>query len=343
MKSPAPLVSILVPAYNAARYLPELCQSIQAQTYPHYEVVIGDDGSSDETPSVLVPFLQDKRFRRLAWRPNRGLNQGLATLCSVMRGEYWCSPGADDVLYPSFLQKRVELLEANPQAFVAHGPPELINEAGVAPQTEPLHLNLPAQLGPPRSLEVLLQHNVINQPSALVRASLTRQVLPFFAWNWAYAPDWFLWILHAAAGAGLVWDPEVRLKYRVHSSSLSCAPDKDHLRGAERRLVPLIALREAAQYSQWAAECWSRWGRMLYWQWLRQALALKSRGGLRPEWVQLGAHAYYGAKGKRVSFGVEVARHTLGILVIHLLCRRALKRQGFPVSGLAPIDDPIFR
>ena len=43
------LVSILVPAYNAARYLPELCRSIQAQTYPHYEVLIANDGSTDNT------------------------------------------------------------------------------------------------------------------------------------------------------------------------------------------------------------------------------------------------------------------------------------------------------
>ena len=55
-KEPA-LVSILVPAYNAGRYLPELCQSIRAQTYPHYEVLIANDGSNDNTVSVLAPFL----------------------------------------------------------------------------------------------------------------------------------------------------------------------------------------------------------------------------------------------------------------------------------------------
>ena len=65
MNSPAPLVSILVPAYNAARYLPELCHSIRAQTYPHYEVLIGNDGSSDNPASVLAPFLQNSRFHLL--------------------------------------------------------------------------------------------------------------------------------------------------------------------------------------------------------------------------------------------------------------------------------------
>ena len=343
MNSASPLVSILVPAYNTVRYLPEMCRSIQAQTYPNYEVVIGDDGSTDNPGAVLAPFLQDSRFRFLEWRPNRGLNAALAVLLDAMRGEFWCSPGADDVLYPAYLERRVKRLAANPQACIAHGPPEFIDESGGRPQRSPPQLTLPPQLEPPRSLEVLIQHNIINQPSAMVRASVTRQVLPFFHWNWAYSPDWFLWILHAATGGDLLWDAEVQIKYRVHSSSLSLTPAKDHLRRAERCVVPLVALSMAAQFSQWAAECWSRWGRTLYRRWLRQALALKLKGGLQPEWMQLGAHAYYRGKGKRVSLPVELAKHLAGIVVMDRLHRRALKRQSFPVSGAAQIDDPIFR
>jgi glycosyltransferase involved in cell wall biosynthesis len=341
--SRTPLVSILVPAYNAARYLPELCQSIQAQTYPHYEVLIGDDGSTDNTASVLAPFLQDSRFRLLRWRQNRGVSLGCEVLLSSLNGEYWAWSGADDLYYPSFLEKRVELLEANPQACLVHGPPELITETGELSERGPLPLKLPAQVGPPRSLEILLQHDPVSASSAMVRTVVTRQVLPFLHWDWAYASDWFFYILLAATSFELLWDPKVHSKYRVHCNSLSWVSEKDHLRRAERRLVPLVALRTAAQYSQWAAGCWSRWGRSLYWLWLRQALALKTRGGLRSEWVQLGAYAYYGARGKQVSFMAEVAKHAVGILATDLRHRRALARQSFPVSGLAQIDDPIFR
>lgn len=343
MNSPAPLVSILVPAYNATRYLAEVCQSIQGQTYPHYEVIIGNDGSSDNPAPVLAPFLQDPRFHLLEWRPNRGLNVAWAILLSTMRGEYWCCPGADDVLYPSFLEKRVKVMEANPQACLVHGPPELIDESGRPSQRGPLLLKLPPQLCPSRSLEALLQHNVINQPSALVRSSVTRQVLPFFHWEWEYSPDWFLWILHTATGFDLLWDPQVLIKYRVHSSSLSFVPEKDHLRRAEVRLMPLVALQTAAQYSQWAAVSWSWWGRTLYWRWLRQAVALNARGGLKDEWLQLAAHAYYGARGRRVSLWAELAKHSVGLVVADVRHRRAMKRQSFTVSGLAQIDDPIFR
>jgi GT2 family glycosyltransferase len=320
-----------------------LCRSIQAQTYSDYEVLIGDDGSSDDTATVLAPFLQDRRFRVLAWKPNRGLNQGLAMLCAAMRGDYWSSPGADDALHPLFLEKRVALLEGNPQAFVAHGPPELVSESDKAREMGPINLSLPPRISPPRSLEILLQHNIINQPSAMVRSSVTKEVLPFLHWNWAYSPDWFLWILHAATGFDIMWDPRMLIRCRLHANSLSYEAQKDHLRRAERRLVPLIALRQAAHYSQWASGCWTHLGRRLYWQWLRQALALRSRKGLRSEWVQLAAQAYYGFKGKPVSFGMEVAKHAVGVLTTDLLCRRALKRQRFPISGLAHVDDPIFR
>ncbi len=342
MSARNPLVSILVPAYNAAHFLPGLCQSIQAQTYPHYEVLIGDDGSNDNTPSALAPFLQDSRFHHLRWEPNRGLNWGMVIMCSAMRGEYWCCTGADDLFCPTFLEKRVEMMESNPQAFLVHGRPELINESGMPANSRLPLLDLPPRLGLPRSLNVLLEHDIVNAPSVMVRSSVTRQVLPFFNWEWKFSPDWFFWILHAATGFDLLWDPRLLSSYRVHSSSLSWAPEKDNLRRAEVRLMPLIALRTAAQFSQRAAESWQRWGRTLYRRWLRQALALKARGGLGDDWVQLAAYAYYGGRGRQSSFCIEVARHCLGILAADLAHGRAQKRQSFVVSGLAEIEDPIF-
>ena len=342
MTSSAPLVSILVPAYNAARYLPELCQSIQAQTYPHYEVIIGNDGSSDNSVSVLAPFLQDQRFQLLTWPQNRGAHQAWTILCGAASGAYWCAPGADDALHPTFLKRRVELMESNPQAFLVHGQPELIDETGAPLQQSLLPIKLPPQLRPPRSLEVLLQHNVINTPSVMVRTSVTRQVLPFLHWNWGYTNDWFTWILHAATVFDLLWDPQIHSSYRVHATSLSLAPEKEELRRAEVRLIPLVALRTAAQYSQWAATSWSRWGRTLYRQWLRRAAELNTRGALKDEWLQLAAHAYYGAKGRRVALWTELAKHSVGLILAYAKHRQVRKRQSFIVAGLAEIGDPLF-
>ena len=107
--------------------------------------------------------------------------------------------------------------------------------------------------------------------------------------------------------------------------------------------MPLVGLRTAAQFSQCASFAWSQWGRTLYWRWLRQAAALQYKGGLKDEWMQLAAHAYYGARGRRVLLWSELAKHWLGVVVADINHRRAQKRQRFPVSGLAQINDPIFR
>jgi glycosyltransferase involved in cell wall biosynthesis len=343
MNSSTPLVSIQVPAYNAARYLPGLCHSIQAQTYPHYEVLIGDDGSTDDTTSVLAQFLEDTRFQIVRWQPNRGLCRGMEIMCAAMRGEYWCCTGADDLFYPTFLEKRVEMLESNPQAFLVHGRPELINESGKpVPDALPL-LDLPAQLSPPRSLEVLLEHDVVNAPSVMVRSSVTRQVLPFFHWKWEYAPDWFFWILHAATGFDLLWDGRVLNKYRVHSESLTSSPSKAAMRHAEVALTPLCALAVAARFSGWAAVLWSRWRRALYHRWILRALKLRVQGRLDDQWLQQGAAAFCSHKGSRVSLWSEAIRHVPGALITRLSEGRAVRLQRFPVAGIAQVNDPLFR
>jgi glycosyltransferase involved in cell wall biosynthesis len=72
MSTASPLVSILVPAYNAATYLPQLCRSLQAQTFRDFEVLIFDDGSTDNTAEVFSPFAQDPRFQLAGWKQNRG-------------------------------------------------------------------------------------------------------------------------------------------------------------------------------------------------------------------------------------------------------------------------------
>jgi len=343
MTARTPLVSILVPVYHAARFLPGLCQSIQAQTYPHYEVLIGSDGSTEDTASVLAPFLRDSRFQLLAWQPNRGLSRGMAILCGAMRGEYWCGTGADDLFHPTFLEKQVEVMEANPQAFVVHGPPEAIDETGRPSQDGPQLLPLPPQLAPPRGLEVLLQHNVVNAPSSLARSSVTRQVMPFFHEEWTYAPDWFFWILHAATGFDLVWDAQPLTQYRVHPGSLTLSPGRAAARFAKVALIPLCALAAGARFSGWAALLWSRWRKTLYHRWILRALKLCGRGELKDAWLQQGAAAFYGHRGSRVSLWSEAIRHAPGALITRHGERNSSRSLQFPVAGLAQINDPIFR
>ncbi len=338
-----PLVSILIPTYNSAAYLPAVCQSIQNQTYSNFEVVILDDGSTDQTMSVLAPFKKDSRFQIRSWSPNRGLNAAWREILTLARGKYWVSPGADDVLMPEFLQRRVALMEAHPEAVMAHGGVQLINEKGdIIPNLFP-QVDCPVQLGTQRALEMVLQHDIINQPSNVVRSDVTRKVLPYYVSDWKFSPDWHLWILLLSAGGDMLWDARPSLQYRVHGNSLSRIPRLAAVRSAEIRLVPLCALKAAAAYSQLAHAEWLRWGATLYRLWLLRAARLRSKHELRQEWLDLAGEAYYGRSNRHLNLWHELLKHGLGAVLAFSKQYRAVKKQSFRVSGLAEIDDPVFK
>jgi glycosyltransferase involved in cell wall biosynthesis len=350
MERPAPLVSIVVPAFNAANYLPALCRSIQAQTFDRFEVLIGDDGSTDHTAAAMAPFVKDARFRYFRWEPNRGVNQGTVLLLSQASGQFWVYPGADDALEPEFLERRLEFMQSHSQVGMVHGPPTFIDDAGtvIPAEKEPFPV---VQLGElthsiipsAEALEILLQHNVVNTPSVMVRMAVTRSIFSCLLTEWRYAQDWSFWILHAAAGWDMGFDSRRLNHYRILASSLSNAPDKSAVRRAETRLVPLCALGRAATFSAAAARLWSRWRRALYALWLRRALALVHDRTLNDAWLQAGAAAFYRSVGGRVSLAREVLRHAGPVLLHGINESRACRQQSFRVSGLAQINNPCFR
>jgi glycosyltransferase involved in cell wall biosynthesis len=337
-----PLVSILVPTYNAAAYLPDLCRSILAQTYQDFEVLILDDGSTDCTREALQPFAKDSRFQVCGWTSNRGVNAATLALLAKVKGEFWCNPGADDLLAPDFLRQRLDRLQAHPEAVIVHGPPNLIDSAG-RPMPDPSPtLKLPARTEGQRALKMLLQHNVINTSSVLIRSEFTRLVLPLFLSDWRYAQDWFCWLLHLATGFDLLWDEQPLHQYRVHDKSLSLAPAYQAVRRAEIRLVPLCALSASAQISRLAAELWARWRKTLYCAWLNRAANLWRAGLLRQDWLDLAARAYYGKNAGHAFLVWELARHGLGSTLTWATERRFMQTQSLRVCGVAQLDDPVF-
>src|SRR5688572_21897696 len=102
------LVSVIIPAYNAALYIGETIQSILAQTYADWEIIIINDGSTDNTPEILKKHT-DKRISVIN-RENGGVasarNEGLLK----SKGEYVVFFDADDLMSPEFLQSRVNVL-----------------------------------------------------------------------------------------------------------------------------------------------------------------------------------------------------------------------------------------
>src|SRR5208282_429173 len=118
--SMAPKVTFVVPCYKLAHLLPECVNSILAQTYRDFEILIMDDCSPDDTPQVARSFSGDPRVQYIRNDPNlghlRNYNKGL----KMARGEYvWLMSADDRLRSPHILERYVKVMEENPQVGYA--------------------------------------------------------------------------------------------------------------------------------------------------------------------------------------------------------------------------------
>ena len=92
-----PQISVIIPTYNRADLLPLTIESVMAQTMPDWELIIVDDGSTDETATVLAPFLQDERIRYIR-QENAGRSAARNHGARLARGDYFYFLDSDDEL-----------------------------------------------------------------------------------------------------------------------------------------------------------------------------------------------------------------------------------------------------
>ena len=116
-----PKVSVIIPTYNRAALLPETIQSILNQDYQHFEVVIVDDGSTDNTRNV-VGALREKDDRIIyIYQEHKGVAVARNTGCLSARGEYLAFLDSDDRALPGRLKESVEILDANRNVGIVYG------------------------------------------------------------------------------------------------------------------------------------------------------------------------------------------------------------------------------
>lgn len=114
MLSEQPLVSIALPAFNAEKTLHDAIASILLQTYQNWELLLIDDGSSDQTVAIAKSF-NDPRIKVYADGINRGLPARLNEAIDKATGKYFARMDNDDICFPERLQRQVAHLEAHPE------------------------------------------------------------------------------------------------------------------------------------------------------------------------------------------------------------------------------------
>ncbi len=114
----ATLASVIIPTWNRAGFVREAIDSALGQTYPAREVIVVDDGSTDETPEILAHYGGEIRWVRTA---NRGCAAARNTGLRLARGEWLAFLDSDDVMPPDKLATQVPVLEARPEVGFAYG------------------------------------------------------------------------------------------------------------------------------------------------------------------------------------------------------------------------------
>jgi glycosyltransferase involved in cell wall biosynthesis len=121
-----PLVSIVIPTYNRAAYLPEAIESVLSQSYQPIELIVVDDGSTDDTRAVLARYADRCRCE---CRTNQGQSSSLNHGWQIARGDILGYLGDDDCLRPGAVQKLVDALMSDAGAVMAYGDYSLIDGA----------------------------------------------------------------------------------------------------------------------------------------------------------------------------------------------------------------------
>jgi len=113
------LVSIITPSYNSAKFIAETIQSVQNQTYPNWEMIIVDDGSSDETESVVLSINQnDNRIQFHKLSQNSGPAVARNTGIEKASGDYMTFIDADDIWFPTFIENNIKTIQETGIPFV---------------------------------------------------------------------------------------------------------------------------------------------------------------------------------------------------------------------------------
>jgi glycosyltransferase involved in cell wall biosynthesis len=156
-----PLVSVIMPAYNAEKYLRESIDSLLNQTYSNWELIVTNDGSSDGTADILQSY-SDNRIKVLT-QGNKGVSAARNAALAVMNGSYFTFLDADDRLSTDSLYARVEFAERNPAVDFVGGAVCFFNSKG------PQKVWRPAYKGDPLQAFIRIDERVFCNPALLIR------------------------------------------------------------------------------------------------------------------------------------------------------------------------------
>jgi glycosyltransferase involved in cell wall biosynthesis len=211
-----PLVSVIIPTYNRAAYIADAIRSVQAQTYAKVEIIIADDGSTDDTAEIVAQFGSAVTYLPLTHRGQPAATRNAAL--QTAKGEYVAFLDSDDLFLPGRLAKQVSALARHGDAGLAYSDGYFFRED---PETPTGHVldGMPTPTGD--ALADLLRGNFLTSPVVLIRRSCLDSVGLFDERPEFFAvEDYDLW-LRIAARFPFIYVPGDVAAIRRHGGSIS--------------------------------------------------------------------------------------------------------------------------
>ena len=209
-RNSVPIVSVIMPVYNAERFVREAVESILNQTFTDFEFIIINDGSTDSTRAILESFADTRIV--LLHQENQGLVRSLNRGLRMARGRYIARQDADDVSLPERLERQVAFLDAHPEVGLLASASQAIDEHGQALYVR----NTPCD-GETLQREFVRGHNPLIHGSVLMRREILDTV-GFYDERFLTAEDNDYW-LRIAEHWQVAALADVLFRYRIIDTS----------------------------------------------------------------------------------------------------------------------------
>jgi glycosyltransferase involved in cell wall biosynthesis len=207
-----PKVSVIIPTLNRADFIKESINSVLSQTYQDFEIIVIDDGSTDNTREIVEGY--DNEKIKYFYQKNSGLNSARNTGIRNSKGEYISYLDSDDIWHPYKLEKQVAILDKNSDIGLVYCGSSLIDENGTHTGKRPLirHSGY--------VFEKLIRYNFLYNGSIAIFRRNCLEKVGLFDERTVRMTDWEFY-LRFAIHYKFYGIPEYLIKYRVHQKTMS--------------------------------------------------------------------------------------------------------------------------
>ena len=215
-------ISVITPNYNHGAIIHDMLETTLSQSYPAYEIIIIEDGSTDNSREVIEDYaLKYKNIKILYNEENKGITYSVNRGIDYATGDYIVFRSADDVSYPGFFEKSIQMLQQHPDTGICCSDAAFFRDDYHSGAEEPHGWSDGPRAFTPFEFAQVLKGQYIYGSTAVVKASAVRDVGGFLeGLNWS--TDWFL-MLAVAFRYGVCYIPETLAGNRVNPDSYAAA------------------------------------------------------------------------------------------------------------------------